>query len=70
MKQKQPRRHREQTCGCQGKGGDWEFGISRCKLVHIGWINNKVLLYSTGNYIQYPMISHNGKEYEKVYTYN
>ena len=28
-------------------------------------INNKVLLYSTGNYSQYPMINHNGKEYEK-----
>ena len=22
-------------------------------------------LYNTGNYIQYPMINHNGKEYEK-----
>ena len=28
---------------------------------------NKVLLYSTGNYIQYPVINHNGKEYEKEY---
>ena len=45
------------------KGMDWEFGISRCKLVYIGWINNKVLLYSTGNYIQSPGINHNGKEY-------
>ena len=27
--------------------------------------NNKVLLYSTGNYIQYPILNHNGKEYEK-----
>ena len=34
-----------------GRGMEWEFGISRCKLVYIGWINNKVLLYSTGNYI-------------------
>ena len=24
--------------------------------------NNKILLYSTGNYIQYPVISHNEKE--------
>ena len=27
------------TCGCQGRGGgsemDWEFGISRCKLLHL-----------------------------------
>ena len=35
---------------------DWEFGISRCKLLYIQWINNKVVLYSTGNYIQYPVI--------------
>ena len=26
------------------------------------WINNKVLLYSTQEYIQYPIKSHNGKE--------
>ena len=25
-------------------GMDWEFGVSRCKLVYIEWINNKVLL--------------------------
>ena len=51
----------------EGGGGrkDWEFGMSRCKLLYIGWINNKVLLYSTGNYIQYPEVNHNGKEYEK-----
>ena len=47
--------------GVEGK--DWEFGINKCKLVHTGWINNKVLLYSTGNYIQFSGINHNGKEY-------
>ena len=52
-----------------GGGMDWEFGVSRCKLLYIEWVNNKVLLYSTGNYIQYPMINHNGKEYEKEYIY-
>ena len=30
-----------------GEGRDWEFGISRCKLLYIEWVN-KVLLYSTG----------------------
>ena len=39
MKRKQTHRHREQTFGCQGEGGvegmDWEFGISRCKLIYI-----------------------------------
>ena len=69
-KQKQTHRHREQTCGCQGGGWwggmDWEFGISRCKLLYIGWINSKVLLYSTGNYVQYPVINHSRKEYKKL----
>ena len=27
---------------------DWEFGISTGKLLYIGWINNKVLLYALG----------------------
>ena len=34
----------------------------------MGCINNEVLLYSTGNFIQYPLMSHNGKEYEKECT--
>ena len=44
-------------------GLDWEFGIGRCKILHLEWINNKILMYSKGNYIQYPLINHNGKEY-------
>ena len=28
----------------------WEFGISRCKLLYIGWTNHKVLLQSTGTF--------------------
>ena len=32
-----------------GGGMDWEFGVGRCKLLHLEWINNKVLMYSTGN---------------------
>ena len=71
-KQKQNHRHREQTCDCQGGGGcggkDGESGITRCKLLYIGWINYKVLLYSTGNYIQCPVKIHNGKDYKKEYV--
>ena len=37
---------------------DWEFGVGRCKLLYLEWINNKVLLYSTGNDIQSPGINH------------
>ena len=53
--------------GGVGGGKNWESRIRRCKLLYIGWINNKILLYSTGNYIQYPVIHHNGKEYEEEY---
>ena len=52
-----------------GGGLEWECGISRCKLLYMEWINNKVLPYSTGNYSQYPVINHKGKEYEKEYIY-
>ena len=43
----------------------WGVGNSRRKLLHMEWINNNVLLYSTGNYVHYPVINHNGKEYGK-----
>ena len=39
------------------------------KRLKIPDLNNKVWLYSTGNYIQYPMINHDGKEYKKMYIY-
>ena len=61
----------EWTYGCQGWGGD-RLGVwvSRCKLLHMRRINNKVLLGSKGNYIRYPVTSHRGKEYEKrMYVY-
>ena len=48
-----------------GGGKDWEFAVSRCKLLHTGWINNKVALYSTGNYIQYPGINRMEKSMNK-----
>ena len=50
----------------EGSGGgmDWEFGVSRCKFMY-RMDKYNVLLCSTGNYIQYPVINHNGKEYEK-----
>ena len=56
----------------EGSGIDRGFGVSRCKLLHLGWINSKVLLYNMGNYIQSPGIDHDGKEYKKgcIYMYN
>ena len=46
---KQTHRHRVAT-GRVGPGGmaDWEIRVSRCKLLHIKWIKNKVPLYSKG----------------------
>ena len=52
---KQTNGHGEQTCGCQGGGGwsrmDEEFGVNRSNLLHLEWISNEILLYSTGNCI-------------------
>ena len=31
-----------------GRGKDCKFGINGCKLLYTEWVNNKVLLYSTG----------------------
>ena len=39
--------------GERGENGmDWEFGVHGGKLLHLEWINNKVLPYSIGNYSQ------------------
>ena len=40
-----------------GWGIEWKFRASGCKLLYTRWIN-RVLMYSTENYIQYPMINH------------
>ena len=53
------------TCGCQGRGGkEWDglgVGGSGYKLLHLEWISNEVLLYSTGNYIQSLGREHDGR---------
>ena len=73
MKQKQNHGHREQTGGCQG-GGGWErdglrvwdqqmqTGIYKMDKKQGPTVQHR-------DYIQYPMINHNGKEYEKEYIY-
>ena len=64
-KQKQTHGQREQTCGCQGgEGREWdglEFGVSKCKILHLEWISNKVQFYSAGNHIQSLGIEHDGR---------
>ena len=41
------------------------FWINIHTLLHIKQVNNKDLLYSTGNYTSYPLITYNGKDSEK-----
>lgn len=54
-----------------GSGMAWEFRVGRCQLLHLEWIHSKVLLWSTGSYIQSPGINHDGKQYfkKRIYIY-
>ena len=52
-----------------GEGRIGSLGFNRCKLLYIGWINNKVLLYNPGKYIQYPMVNFNGKDWIHTHTH-
>ena len=45
----------------RGSGMNYEFGVNRLKLLHLEWIINRFLLYSTRNSIQSPGIEHDGK---------
>ena len=45
---KQTHAHGGQTIAKAGRGGsgmDWEFGVSRSKVLHLEWIKNEILLY-------------------------
>ena len=67
MKQEQTHSWENRLVVASGRrlGGGMEclFGLSRWEPLYTEWINNKVLLYSTGNCTQYPMINHHGKEF-------
>ena len=49
---------------------DGVFEISRCKLLHLEWISNEVLLCITGNFIQSLRIENEGIYYEKKNVYH
>ena len=51
-KQKQTHRLRKLTHGCQGEEITKDFGKVMCTLLHLKWITNKNLLYSTWNSAQ------------------
>ena len=46
-----------------------EFGVGRCKQLHLEWISSEVLPYSTGHYIWSLVIGHDGRQYEKKSAY-
>ena len=50
-----------ESAGGYQEGRWWENRISRCKPLHTGRTNSKILLRSIGNYVQYPGINYNGK---------
>ena len=58
------------SMGSHRVGHDWRDLAAAAATLYIEWINNKVLLYSTGNYIQHPGINHDRKEHEKKCVYN
>ena len=57
------------TKGERGGEINWEIGIDIYTLLYIKQINNKDLLYSTGNYTQYSVMTYKGKESEKQHIY-
>ena len=48
--------------GKEGIGINWDVGLTDNTLPYVKQVNNKDLLYSTGNYIQNLVINYNGKE--------
>ena len=47
----------------------WEFGVNRCKLLHLEWMGSEVLLYTTGNCIQSLVMEDNMRKRMYVYMY-
>ena len=67
-KQKQSYRDGKQIYGYQrGKtrGIKQEYGINRYTLLYIKQVNNRNILYSARNYIQYLLVTCNGNVSEK-----
>ena len=55
-------RHRKRHVVTRGKmeevGWMGFSGAGRCKLLHLEWVSNEVLLYSTGNYVKSLGVEH------------
>ena len=55
--------------GGKESGINWEIEIDIYTLLSIGYITNKNLLNSTGNSIQYSVMTYMGKESKKEWVY-
>ena len=44
---------------------DWEFGVSRCRLLHLEQMGDGFLLYSTGTCVHSLGLEHDGNRKEK-----
>ena len=57
---------REQTGGCQGRGGgmEWEFGVSRYKLLYREWITTRCYIYPRELYT----ISCDKPQWKRIYV--
>ena len=65
IKQKQIHRQKKNIVTTEGKGGEGEIGNLGYTLLYVKQINNKHLLNSTGNYIQYLVITYSRKGPER-----
>ena len=46
------------------RGSNWDglgVGVSVCELLHLEWVSNEVLLYSTVNYVKSLVVEHDGR---------
>lgn len=67
-KQRQTRRHREQTWAAQGAGvrrREWEFGVKRGGRFYARQISNEALLCSPGDCTRLPGTNRDGEDRKK-----
>ena len=49
------------------EGTEGEYGVGRCKLLHLEWVSNGILLYRQGNYARSLGLDHDGRQYKKKF---
>ena len=71
--QEETHKETEQTCGCQGKEGLWGNGLGvwdqEMQTILYRMDKQQGPTNGTRNYIQYPVVNSNRKEYGKVYIW-